>query len=206
MSALKADPDGPSHYQRSKGEAEALVREAQSADFNTTIFQPSVIFGRDDSFINRFAGLLRLPNYFFMLPSPNTRFAPVYVGNVVDAFAKSLDLRRTWGKTYQLCGPKVYSLREILVFIRDTLGLKRRIIGLSSGVSRLLARTMEFVPGKPLSVDNFNSMTVHSICDESGLKKLGIAPVAMESIVPRYLSRSGARDRLTEFRESAGRS
>ncbi len=206
MSGLKADADnGPSHYLRSKGKAEALVRRAEGDDFHATIFQPSVIFGPGDSFINRFAGLVSLPNYFFILPTPNARFAPVYVADVAEAFALALNDSSTWGKTLQLCGPKVVSLREVIRFIAQTLGLKRRIIGLGDSISRSLARVLEFVPGKPLSMDNYRSLKIHSICDSDGFAALGIKPASMQAVVPRYLAKRYERARLSDLREQARR-
>ena len=204
MSALKADADnGPSHYLRTKGKAEAAIRLEEGPALRSTIFQPSVIFGPEDSFINRFAGLVRLPNYFFVLPSPNARFAPVCVDDVAEAFALALDDHRTWGKTFQLCGPKVMSLREIIGFIARTMGYRRKIIGLGDGLSRMIARIMEFVPGKPLSMDNYRSLKVHSICDDNGFSAFGIEPASMEAVVPHYLAGRYERARLSDLRAQA---
>ncbi len=204
MSALKADAEnGPSHYLRTKGQAEALVRLEDGNDLHTTIFQPSVIFGAEDSFINRFAAMVSLPNYFFVLPTPNARFAPVYVDDVAEAFARALNDSNTWGKTYQLCGPKVMSLREVIRFVATTLGLRRKIIGLGESISRLLARVMEWAPGKPLSMDNYRSLQVHNICDSNGFAALGIEPASMSAVVPRYLAKTYERARLSEIREQA---
>ena len=204
MSALKADAEnGPSHYLRTKGKAEAAVRLEEGPALHSTIFQPSVIFGQEDSFINRFADLVRMPSYFFVLPSPNARFAPVYVDDVVEAFVQSLNDPNTWGKTFQLCGPKVMSLREIIAFIARTMGYKRKVIGLGDGLSRMLARILEFAPGKPLSLDNYRSLKVHSICDTNGFSALGIEPTSMEAVVPHYLAGRYERARLSEMRAKA---
>lgn len=204
MSALKANAEnGPSHYLRTKGKAEALVRQHDGSDFHTSIFQPSVIFGPEDSFINRFADMVSLPNYFFILPSPNSRFSPVYVDDVAEAFARAINDSETWGKTYQLCGPKVISLREVIAFIAGTLGLKRRIIGLGESASRVLARVLEWAPGKPLSMDNYRSLQIHSICDSNGFAALGIEPASMAAVVPRYLAKSYERARLSTIRQQA---
>ncbi len=203
MSALKADPAGPSNYLKSKGEGEKLVREAK--DLDVTIFQPSVIFGPDDSFINRFAELLRLPFPLVPLPRPNARFAPVYIGDVVSAFARSLDDPDTAGNTYQLCGPQVLSLKEIIQFIASTMGVKRRVVGLGDSLSKLQARVMEFAPGKPFSVDNYHSMSINSICDVNGFEKLGIVPRSGQALIPRFLGARSARRSLSSYRERAGR-
>lgn len=204
MSALKADAEsGTSFYLRSKGKAEAAIRLEEGPALRSTIFQPSIIFGKEDSFINMFAALVRIPNYFFILPSPNARFAPVFVDDVVEAFARALEDNNTWGKTFQLCGPKVMSLREIIAFIARTMGRRRKIIGLGDGISRMLARMMEFVPGKPMSMDNYRSLKVHSICDSNGFAAFGIEPTGMDAVVPNYLAGRFERARLSELRAQA---
>ncbi|MEJ2515894.1 MAG: complex I NDUFA9 subunit family protein [Gammaproteobacteria bacterium] len=188
MSALKADPSGPSHYLRSKGEAERAVREGCAGAVDWTIFRPSVIFGPGDSFFNRFAGLLKT---FPVLPlaRPNARFAPVYVGDVAEAFARALATTAAEGVTYELCGPFVYSLREIVELTAGHMGVKRAVVRLPTSIARLQARIMDFLPGKPFSTDNFRSLSVHSICNASapGLKELGIRPAGVESVLDRYL-------------------
>lgn len=190
VTALKADPhNGPSYYLRSKGEAETLLREAHGAELQVTIFQPSVVFGPGDSFINRFAELLRLPVPFMPLPRADSRFAPVYVGDVVEAIARALRDPDTAGNTYQLCGPRVYTLREIIRLIAQTLEIRKPVIALPDAVSKLQAAVMDHVPGKPFSSDNFRSLQVASVCDSDGLGRLGIDPYSLETIVPEYLRR-----------------
>lgn len=199
MSALKADADnGPSHYLRTKGEAENLVRRSQNIDW--TIFQPSVIFGVDDSFVNRFASLLKLPFPAFPLPRATARFQPVYVADVVEAFARALDDPDTHGMTYQLCGPDVYSLRELIELIAGSLYLRRRVIAVPDGLAKIQARLMDFVPGKPFSTDNYQSLTVNSICDRNGFERLGIRPTSSRAMIPRLLRKQAGRGRLDEFR------
>ncbi|HEU5423434.1 MAG TPA: complex I NDUFA9 subunit family protein, partial [Nitrolancea sp.] len=111
MSALNADKQGPSHYLRTKGEAATAVLMAKQLD--ATVFEPSVIFGPGDSFLTRFAALLkRLP--FMPLAFPKACFAPVYVGDVAAAFTHCLERREGVGRRYALCGPRVYSLRELV--------------------------------------------------------------------------------------------
>jgi NADH dehydrogenase len=191
ISSLKADSDGPSFYARTKGEAEALVRSSTSAGTEWTIFQPSVVFGREDDFINRFASLIKaLP--VFPLACPNSRLQPVFVGDVAEAVMRAIADRSSIGQTYQLCGPRVYSLREIVLLIADALNLNRPVLRLSPTLGKLQARIMEFVPGKPFSIDNYRSLSVHSICDKSGLsqKDLGIHANAMEPVIRRYLRKT----------------
>ncbi len=205
MSALKANAEnGPSHYLRTKGEAENLIKDNCGSELHWTIFQPSVIFGPSDQFFNRFAQLLKLTPVL-PLACPNSRFQPIYVGNVVEAFVGCLDNPDTFGQTYQLGGPKIYSLKEIVAYVAKLLKLKRLVIELPDSLSRLQARIMDFVPGKPFSMDNYRSLRVNNICDENGLEALGITPQSVENIVPRYLTKQEVRRRLDSYRRSAGR-
>ena len=203
VSALKAEPEtSPSEYLRTKGEAEALV---QKSSLNTTIFRPSVIFGANDSFVNKFAMLLNIPNPLFFLPVPNARFAPVYVDDVVEGIARSIDNPETYKKRYSCCGPKIYSMRELIQLIADTMGVKRKIIGLNPFLSKLAASFLGIMPGKPFSKDNYLSLQVNSICENNGLERLGISPVSMESVIPTYLQARDANLEFDEFRRTAGR-
>lgn len=189
MSALKADAvRGPSFYLQTKGEAENVVRDRCGERLHWTIFQPSVIFGPGDSFTNRFARLLKLSP---VLPfaKPNARFAPVYVEDIVQAMQRSLQDRATHGQSYELCGPRVWTLREIVDFLRRTLGLRRWVIGLPDSLSSLQARVLEFVPGKPFSRDNLRSLTVDNVCDSNGFAHFGIEPHSLEAVLPLYLNR-----------------
>lgn len=205
MSALKANAeDAPSRYLRSKGAAERIIME-QSGDAPAwTIFQPSVIFGPQDSFVNRFAKLLRL-SPVLPLARPNARFAPVYVGDVVEAVALALDDPESRNRRFQLCGPKVYSLRELVQRIRDIQGLRRWIVGLPDPLARMQARVFEWLPGKPFTRDNFRSLTVHSICEQNGFEHFGLRPRSLESIAPEYIGHMNREDRLSYYRKAAGR-
>ena len=204
MSALKANAKtGPSDYLQSKGQAEEKVRAAPET-LAWTIFQPSVIFGPGDSFVNRYAGLLKL-SPVLPLARANARFAPVFVEDVADAFCTVIDDPDTHGQTYQLCGPRVYSLREIVSYVRDQLGLRRLIVGLPDPLAKLQARVFDFVPGKPFSTDNLRSLTVHSICEQNGFPALGITPQPLEAIAPTYLSREGRAAEYDRLRRTSGR-
>ncbi|MGE0080035.1 MAG: complex I NDUFA9 subunit family protein [Thiohalomonadaceae bacterium] len=188
MSALGTDAAyGRSHYQRTKGEGENIVHAAH--DLQVTSFRPSIIFGPEDAFFNRFARLLKLSPYWFPLACPRARMQPVYVGDVAEAFARSIDRQSTVGKRLELCGPKVYSLEELVEFIAGTLRLRRRIVALGEGLSRLHAKLLDYAPGKPFSWDNYLTLQTDNICHNGFPEELGITPAAVEDIVPRYLTR-----------------
>jgi uncharacterized protein YbjT (DUF2867 family) len=203
MSALRAGPDAPSHYLRSKGEAERAVR-AESAAIAWTIFRPSVIFGPGDGFMNRFADLLRL---FPLLPlaRAEARFAPVYVGDVVEAFARACEEPHTHGVSLELCGPEVFTLRELVRYVAAVLDLKRGVLGLPDALGYLQALVLDFVPGKPLSLDNFRSLGLDSVCTEAGLARLGIVPTSLRAVVPGYLGKRRREVRLDEWRRDVHR-
>jgi NADH dehydrogenase len=204
MSALNADADrGASHYLKSKGAAERIIREESGPDLRWTIFQPSVIFGPGDDFVNRFAGLLRMIPGGLPLARPGARFAPVWVEDVVAAFLRALADDATAGESYQLCGPDRFTLREIVCLVRDELGLRRAIAGLPDWASRLQAAICDFVPGKPFSSDNYRSLTVDSVCTVNGLARLGIHPQSLPAILPRYLGHQGVAGRYSRYRQSA---
>lgn len=189
MSALHASPDGPSHYLRSKGRGEQIVQEAESNTLHVTSFRPSVIFGPRDSFTNRFAGLLRQVPFVFPLACASARLQPVHVEDVVQAFVFALDRHATFGKRYNLCGPQVYSLREIVAYLARQLGLKRHILPLNDTLSYLQAAVLQFAPGKPFTPDNYRSLQVASVCEAPFPAIFGITPGRFDEIVPTYLSR-----------------
>jgi uncharacterized protein YbjT (DUF2867 family) len=187
MSAAGADRErGPSRYLRSKGEAEGHIRAAGShLDF--TIFRPSVIFGPRDSLTNRFAALLRLGGGFLPLARSQARFAPAYVGDIADAFVRTLDDRGSFGETYELCGPEILTLERIVRLTAAVAQLPCHILRLPDALGLLQAAFLGLLPGKPLSLDNFRSLTVDSVCTQDGFARLGISPRHMMSVLPFYL-------------------
>ncbi len=206
MSALHAGMDAPSHYLRTKARGEEVVHSTETADFHVTSFRPSVIFGPDDSFINRFARLLRLTPYFFPLACPSARFQPVYVQDVVTTFAHALEDHITFGQRYDLCGPTVYTLEELVHYVARQLGLRRKIIGLNDWMSKMQAACLQLVPGKPFSLDNYRSLQVDSICNSGFPSIFGVTPRTLESVVPNYLIKQpGRTDRYSDYRQAARR-
>ena len=207
MSALNADPFGASYYLRTKGEAENAAMAAHDEGLPTTVFRPSVIFGPDDDFLNRFARLLRISPPFFPLACADARFQPVFVGDVTRAFVGALPDRSTFGKRFDLGGPQVQTLLEIVRYVAKLTDSKRIIIPLGPAMSKLQANVLEYVPGKPFSRDNLRSVSEDSVCrGENGLTLLGIKPTAIGAIVPSYLGGRVERMRYYEMRATAGRS
>jgi NADH dehydrogenase len=205
VSALKAAVDAPSYYLRSKGDAEHLIRESSSA-LDWTIFQPSVMFGPGDSFLNRFAGLLATIPWIFPLAKPNARFQPVLVDDVIEAVLRCLHGGASSRQTYELGGPQVYSLREIVGLVAKLTGRRRWLMGLPDPLARMQALVMDFVPGRPFSSDNYRSLTIDSVCKEDGFAKLGIKPQSMVATARQYLGALEDNARLSHNRTSAGRS
>lgn len=205
MSALNADPNGPSHYLRSKGKAENEVLSEESEQLHVTCFRPSVIFGPGDSFFNRFASLLRMTPFVFPLACAQSILSPVYVGDVVDAFVNTLDNEESFGRSYELCGPDRFSLRQIVEYTSQQLGSGHMVIGLGPRLSRLQARMLELVPGKPFSRDNYASLQVDSVCNSDDLEELGIHPTAVDSIVPAYLAQQSTKGQYDHYRQLAKR-
>ena len=185
MSALNADPNGPSHYLRSKGKAENYLKTFCDKEIKVTIFKPSVIFGEGDSFLNRFAQLLKLTPGIFPLACANARFAPVYVGDVVKKFAASINDEGSFGASYNLCGPNEYSLKELVQYTANICGSHCKVIGLPKSLSRIQAKLLEHFPGKPFSIDNFNSLSIDSTCHQATP-----CTTSLQAIAPTYLGKN----------------
>ncbi len=199
MSSINAG-EGSSHYLKSRGQAEQLVRQADSGGLlDTAIFRPSTIFGPDDSFLNRFAGLLKI-SPLLPLARPNARFAPVYVGDVVEAFARVIAGKRLGGETYELCGSEVWSLKELVQWLRDQLGLRRLVVGLPDPIGRAQGMAFNLVPGKPFSSDNFKSLLLDSVCTDNGFERLGIEPWGMAELAPTWLGANGSQGPVSRDR------
>jgi len=208
ISALGADAQGPSMYQRSKARGETAL---QSAGLDLTVLRPSVIFGADDKFLNLFADLqTHLP--FMPLAGSTTRFQPVWVGDVARAVVTCLQEHRTIGQTYELAGPEVMSLGELVQRSGQWAGVRggqgRPVLPLPRWVGWLQAACMELAPGEPLmSRDNLASMKVDNIASGQwpGLKDLGIQASSAAGVAPGYLGHRGPRSRLNAWRARSGR-
>lgn len=204
MSALNANVRGLSHYLRSKGEGEGLVHSASTQGLQVTSFRPSVIFGPDDHLFNRFAQILKLAP-LVPVPCAAARFSPIFVGDVVHCFMVALQEHATIGQRYDLCGPKSYTMQQLMEYTAQVLGLHRRIIGLGRASSRAMASIMEFFPGKPFTRDNYLSMKTDSVCQGEFPAIFGTHHTVLEAVVPTYIGHRDQRARYYDYRRSAGR-
>jgi uncharacterized protein YbjT (DUF2867 family) len=187
VSAIGADAESPSLYARTKALGEQAVRAAMPG---ATILRPSLVFGAEDQFFNRFGSMaMTLP----VMPviSGNTRFQPVYVGDVADAIMAVLGHDGTMGRTYELGGPRVWTFREILAWILKETHRKRPLIEVPMNIARIQARIGELIPGKPLTRDQLILLGRDNVVSDGmpGLQDLGIVPTPVELVVPEYLDR-----------------
>ncbi|PZW43542.1 NADH dehydrogenase [Humitalea rosea] len=194
ISAIGADASSPSLYARTKAAGEAAVL----AGFpGAVILRPSIVFGPGDGFFNRFAGMARmLP--FMPVISGDTRFQPVYVGDVADAVMAAVSRGDAAGRTYELGGPRVARFRDLLADILGWTRRRNRMVAIPMGLVRLQARICEFLPTPPLTRDQLLLLERDNVvaAGASGLAELGVAPTPMEAVVPGYLAR---------FRQGGGR-
>lgn len=203
MSALNADPKGPSEYLRSKGDGEAVVMAAQG-ELDVTVFRPSVIFGLGDSFLSMFASILKkVP--FFPLGFGHARFQPVWAADVADAFVDSLNDVATYGQVYELVGPKTYTLRELVDYTKKLAGSTAAIVPLSEGWAYLQAGLMWLAPSPMLSPDNLRSMEKDSVAEAGSKQPANWNPTALEAIAPTYIALNTPKGKLDSFRYRAGR-
>lgn len=185
MSAIGADSASPSGYGKSKGDGEAAVRTAFPG---AVILRPSIIFGREDQFINRFAGLIR------MLPvvpvfSAETRFQPVFVGDVAHAVMAALAKTEAASKIYELGGPQTFSMLEINQWVADSCGRKKYYFQVSDLIGAGMAKLTGWLPGAPMTWDQWLMLQSDNVVSEgaSGLSALGVAPTPLEAIAPGWL-------------------
>jgi NADH dehydrogenase len=204
VSAIGAAADGPSRYLRSKGRGEAALK---AAPLELTILRPSVIFGERDRFLNLFA---RLQSLLPAVPlaGGEARFQPVWVEDVASAVVAAIDDPSTIGMTIECCGPRTYSLADLVRAAGRWSDRPRPVFGLPGALARLQAFFMELMPGTPLmSRDNLDSMRVANVASGKlpGLERLGIAPTPLEAIAPRYLGHVSGEKRLEAWRARARR-
>ncbi|HEY4373911.1 MAG TPA: complex I NDUFA9 subunit family protein [Burkholderiales bacterium] len=207
FSAMGASGKAPSMYLRSKAAGEAEVHTATQEypdQIAVTVFRPSVVFGQDDKFLNLFA---RLQAYFplFPLGRAEAKLQPIWVDDVAQAAVNALDNRATFGHTYDLAGPLVYTLRQLVEYAGQAAGHPAAVLPLPTGLAYLQAWLMEFLPSPPLTRDNLDSLKVDNVMQGAIAPELGVHPVTMDAEVPQYLAGANPRARLSRYRDNAGR-
>jgi NADH dehydrogenase len=187
VSAIGADPTSPSLYGRSKAGGEAAVREAYPT---ATVLRPSIVFGPEDQFFNRFATMAQLLPVMPVICG-DTRFQPVYVGDVADAVLAALGRGDAAGMVFELGGPRVWTFRELLAYVLAQTGRRRPMIDIPLGLAHIQARLAELLPWKPFTRDQLLMLQRDNVVAASmlGLTDLGIIPTPVELIVPTYLNR-----------------
>lgn len=198
ISAIGAEAAAPAAYARSKAAGEAAVRAAFP---EAVILRPSIVFGPEDDFFNRFAALARYLPVLPLIGGGLTRFQPVYVGDVADAVMAALDRPDAAGRTFELGGPRVYSFKELMEVLLREIGRRRALVPVPFALASLQAAFLAWLPTPPLTRDQVKLLRRDTIAapDRPGLADLGIAPTALEPILPTYLDRfrRGGRARLT---------
>lgn len=205
VSAIGADEESPSAYARSKAAGEQAVRDAVPT---SNIFRPSVVFGPEDQFTNRFAALARVSPVLPLIGGGETKLQPVFVGDVARAIADAVDGKTRSGATYELGGPEVMTMREILEFILRTIERNRILLPLPFALAKLNAAFLQYAPGAlKLTPDQVELLRRHNIVSDAAktagltLEGLDIAPESLEAIAPSYLWRFR---KTGQFRSSAG--
>jgi uncharacterized protein YbjT (DUF2867 family) len=188
MSAIGADPRSTSAYARTKAAGEAAARDG----FPTaTILRPSVVFGPEDQFFNRFATIATVSPVLPLIGGGETLFQPVHVGDVAEAAVRCIDDSATSGRLYELGGPKIYSLRALMELLLEEIRRKRLLVNLPFGVAAMQARLLSLLPDAPLTPDQVEMLKYDNIVSPNalGFEALGISPTAVETILPTYLDR-----------------
>lgn len=192
LSAIGASKDATAAYARSKAEGEVAARAAFPG---AIVLQPSIVFGPEDGFFNKFAGMARISPALPLIGGGHTKFQPVFVGDVAEAAARLIDVGAASGKTYELGGPDVFSFRELLAFTLDTIGRKRLLVPVPWPVAKVMGIVMGYMPGAPLTADQVELLKSDNVVDASAerdrrtLAGLGISARGIQGIVPSYLYR-----------------
>jgi NADH dehydrogenase len=193
VSALGADENSPAHYARTKALGERAVLSTVP---EATILRPSVVFGPEDAFTNRFAALARIAPALPLIGGGGTRMQPVYVGDVATAVADAVDGKTRPGATYELGGPEVLTMREIMEIILRVIERRRMLLSLSFGLAKFQAHFLQFAPGplkltpdQVLLLRSDNVVSPHAKAAGLTLEGLGITPDSLEAIAPQYLWR-----------------
>ena len=199
ISSLNADPKSTGKYLKSKGKAEDYLLGETALFSNVTIFRPSIVFGEDDSFFNKFATLLKIFP-IFPLACPNSKFMPVYVDDLTDYMISTINDTKSYNRKIDVTGPNEYSFRELINQTLLALKIKRLIIPLNNFLSRAQARVFQNLPGKLFTMDNYESLQFDS-CSDEGFK----GSSSLEDIIPQYLNIKTKQERFEKLRKKSGR-
>jgi NADH dehydrogenase len=186
ISAIGADPDSPSAYGRTKAEGEERLRAAFPG---ATILRPSIVFGPEDGFFNRFAAMSRYLPALPLIGGGRTRLQPVYVGDVAEAVLRTFEVPDLRGRTYELGGPRTYSFKELMEYLLGLLGRRRMLLDLPFGAASWQARLLELLPEPPLTRDQVEMLKRDNVVAPGALtlEDLGVTPTPLELIVPHYV-------------------
>lgn len=203
VSALGASEKAPSRYLRSKAAGEASLRLG-AGPLAWTILRPSVIFGEGDRFLNMFATLVRI---FPVIPlaGAHARFQPIWVDDVARCCLTALGNAHAFGQAYDLCGPRVYTLAELVELVASTLGKKRSVVALPGPLAQMQAFVLEHLPGHLMTRDNLRSMSVDNVCTGRLPAVCAFEPAAVEAVLPEYLGAASIGERFARYRDQAGR-
>ncbi len=190
MSAIGADPDSASAYGETKGKGEEAVREIVK---DAIILRPSIVFGQEDDFFNRFGAMSRLAPALPLIGGGKTRFQPVYVGDVAQAFALAVEGKLQDGKTYELGGPQTPTFRECLELLLKEVGRKKVLLNLPWVVAGMMGKALGWLPGAPITSDQVEMLKTDNVVSDEAIKQkltfegMGIQPTPMAAILPTYL-------------------
>ena len=192
VSAIGADDNSPSDYARAKAMGERAVLAAMPG---ANVFRPSILFGPEDEFFNKFAAMARLAPALPLIGGGETKFQPVFVGDVAEAIARAVDGNARPGVVYELGGPEVRSFKELMEYMLATIERKRLLIPLPFALAKFMAMFLQYAPKPPITPDQVellkadNVVSAAAVREQRTLKGLGIEPTAMEAVVPTYLWR-----------------
>ncbi|MEC8996488.1 MAG: complex I NDUFA9 subunit family protein [Pseudomonadota bacterium] len=199
IGSLNSMNSNTSNYMKSKAEAEKYLLEITSNFCNVTIVKPSVVFGENDTFFNRFAKILKY-SPIFPLACPYSKFAPIYVGDLTKIIIESINAKKTYNQAIDITGPKIYTFHELIKLTLEFMKIKRFVIPLPDFLSRIQAYIFERLPGKIFTIDNYHSLQVDSVSD-TGIK----GTTFIEQVVPTYLNSSLSETEINEWRKRSGR-
>lgn len=203
VSAIGADPNSPSNYARSKAKGEAAVREVFP---QATIFRPSIVFGPEDDFFNRFAALARISPFLPLIGGGHTKFQPVFVGDVASAIVTALEGGARSDAPFELGGPEILTMREVMQRVLDYTMRERPLIPLPVTIAKLQAFFLQLLPKPPLTVDQVRLLESDNVVSDAAIKAgrtlegLGIDPVAVASVVPDYLEQFRPRGQFSDYK------